>query len=646
MMKTFPQAALRSACALTLVAIVVAPVQAAVVYVAPTGNDAHAGTTTTAPVATVNKGIQLAAAAGGGSVKVMAGSYDGLVTLLPGVTVEGGYDAGFKAPSLLTDAELKSEERNAERYPAHTRLSHRAGDRVVVANGLKTEAALSNVIVLGPDQSERPGRSSYAVVVQGSGTLHLKSVKLIAGFGGPGLAGETPQAATEWCTAGGTPGTAREFDPPIKVPADGRPVKNPNELCTDYEDPMATGCRPVAVRSCESTAGNPGESVLDIAGKVLVPGGEGGPAGKSACLSADWFSAENGQLGGRGGDGMAGGAGHPNPERAAVFVLKDGVIQWSGSPGGTGGRGQAGGGGGGGGTGGSYAIGPLWCAGVSLGGLGGTGGRGGCGGAGGSGGQPGSGSFAVVVQDTTITTERIGILLGHGGPGGRGADGGRGMSGTDGATGQASQKYKVCAGAADGNRGGHGGAGGQGGGGAGGNGGPSVALALIGKASAHRSHLFHVASAATSHGGEGGRVGAQPHGDPGLSGLSASEAQGHHFVLAQAARDALFVEQTVPGTMAAGQAYEVAVQMRNTGTQTWTAADGYRLGSRKPDDNVLWGSSRVDVPSMVSPGQSVTFKFKIRAPGKAGTYDFQWRVVQENVAWFGATTENVSVVVK
>ncbi|GAB3345031.1 hypothetical protein GCM10027430_01180 [Lysobacter tyrosinilyticus] len=76
------------------------------------------------------------------------------------------------------------------------------------------------------------------------------------------------------------------------------------------------------------------------------------------------------------------------------------------------------------------------------------------------------------------------------------------------------------------------------------------------------------------------------------------------------------------------------------------AADGYKLGSRNPDDNAIWGSNRVEVPSVVSPGQSITFKFKVRAPTKSGSYNFQWRVVQEHMAWFGATTDNKSVAVK
>ena len=44
-------------------------------------------------------------------------------------------------------------------------------------------------------------------------------------------------------------------------------------------------------------------------------------------------------------------------------------------------------------------------------------------------------------------------------------------------------------------------------------------------------------------------------------------------------------------------------------------------------------------------GAQKTFTFNITAPSAAGTYDFQWRMLQEGVTWFGDFTSNVAIVV-
>ena len=114
--------------------------------------------------------------------------------------------------------------------------------------------------------------------------------------------------------------------------------------------------------------------------------------------------------------------------------------------------------------------------------------------------------------------------------------------------------------------------------------------------------------------------------------------------LAQAQPNAsIFVAQSVPTVMQIGQQYNVAVTMRNTGTNTWTSAAGYNLGSQNPQDNLTWGMTRVALPTTVAPGAEVTFAFTVTAPSTPGTYNFQWRVVQDGVAWFGDFSSNVSV---
>ncbi|MBS0337601.1 MAG: hypothetical protein JSS40_12445, partial [Proteobacteria bacterium] len=106
---------------------------------------------------------------------------------------------------------------------------------------------------------------------------------------------------------------------------------------------------------------------------------------------------------------------------------------------------------------------------------------------------------------------------------------------------------------------------------------------------------------------------------------------------------ALFVSQTVPATMTPGQTYAVSVTMQNTGNTTWTAGTQYRLGSQNAQDNTTWGPLRVELPNSVAPGSNVTFNFNVTAPATPNTYNFQWRMVQDAVEWFGDYSANVAV---
>lgn len=117
--------------------------------------------------------------------------------------------------------------------------------------------------------------------------------------------------------------------------------------------------------------------------------------------------------------------------------------------------------------------------------------------------------------------------------------------------------------------------------------------------------------------------------------------------VALAASDAQFVSQTVPQTMTAGQTYQVSIVMKNTGTTAWAEADKFRLGSQNPQDNGTWREGRVYLAAgeSIAPGQAKTFTFDVKAPATPGAYNFQWRMVQEGVEWFGDKTPNVAVAV-
>jgi hypothetical protein len=117
-------------------------------------------------------------------------------------------------------------------------------------------------------------------------------------------------------------------------------------------------------------------------------------------------------------------------------------------------------------------------------------------------------------------------------------------------------------------------------------------------------------------------------------------------------RDAQVLSQSVPTTMAVGRVYPVSVTLKNVGTETWgpigasPQCNVYRLGSTNPQDNLVWGRMRADLPTTVAPGGLVTITFNVTAPSTPGTYNFQWKMLQECVTWFGDSSPNVAVTVQ
>ncbi|MFL6232806.1 MAG: S8 family serine peptidase, partial [Thermoanaerobaculia bacterium] len=139
--------------------------------------------------------------------------------------------------------------------------------------------------------------------------------------------------------------------------------------------------------------------------------------------------------------------------------------------------------------------------------------------------------------------------------------------------------------------------------------------------------------------------------------LTATDGSTHadHFsrvvTVQVAANDAQVLSQSVPATMSAGRIYPVSVTLKNVGTQTWSPigpqCNAYRLGSANPQNNGTWvPATRVELPAPVAPGGQVTLSFNVTAPSTPGTYNFQWQMVQECVAWFGDLTPNVAVTVQ
>jgi hypothetical protein len=106
---------------------------------------------------------------------------------------------------------------------------------------------------------------------------------------------------------------------------------------------------------------------------------------------------------------------------------------------------------------------------------------------------------------------------------------------------------------------------------------------------------------------------------------------------------ATFVSQVVPLALAPGASATAYITMRNTGSNTWSESDRYRLGSMNPQDNGTWNLRRGVLANPVRPGETYTFAFTIRAPLTLGNYNFQWEMVRETVERFPDLTPNVVI---
>jgi Ig-like domain from next to BRCA1 gene len=133
------------------------------------------------------------------------------------------------------------------------------------------------------------------------------------------------------------------------------------------------------------------------------------------------------------------------------------------------------------------------------------------------------------------------------------------------------------------------------------------------------------------------------------SGIS-DENKGFYAATVELGQPALFVGQSVPTQVPAGGRATATITMRNTSTETWQnfptlplSQFPYSLGSQDPQDNNTWGMGRVPIPGVTLPGASVTFTFTFTAPTTPGTYPFQWRMVREQLRWFGMSTPVVQI---
>jgi hypothetical protein len=404
------------------------------VFVAPTGSDADPGTMN-APVRTLGKGIDKAAA-GGKAVYVCDAEYAENVKLdHVAVSLYGGYDCANGWRRLRDHAIVKP--------PSGLPLVIDGADALVVVDRMAFRAA----------DAVTHSESSIAASVHDSKNVRFVHTEFTAGNGADGQDG----GAVAFLVT--LPETAGFGESAIHAESCGTLGRGDG---VGEGDPVACSSLP---------AGGHGTLVICPDGLPVI-GGRGGRGGNFAL----GIPAEEGSAGFPTADlpyGTPGTIGTPGKPGAAFGTIKGGLYRAT-NVGLGGGAGRAGYPGHGGAGGDSYGGGSPMLH-YPVGGGGGQGGYSGCGGYGGLPGTGAGGSIAIVVDGSGVTLERSTFTTARGGRGGNGGDGGGGARGAAGGLGG-----KGSLPLADGHPGGAGGDGGQGGAGGPGGGGPSVAVAFRG----------------------------------------------------------------------------------------------------------------------------------------------------------------------
>jgi N-acetylmuramoyl-L-alanine amidase len=102
------------------------------------------------------------------------------------------------------------------------------------------------------------------------------------------------------------------------------------------------------------------------------------------------------------------------------------------------------------------------------------------------------------------------------------------------------------------------------------------------------------------------------------------------------------VSHNIPATMVAGSSVTVQITFRNRGV-LWNDARSFRLGA-VDDSDPFSTTTRFALGADVGPSQTKTFSITLRAPATPGVYTTDWRMLRENVSWFGATaTQTITV---
>jgi hypothetical protein len=104
------------------------------------------------------------------------------------------------------------------------------------------------------------------------------------------------------------------------------------------------------------------------------------------------------------------------------------------------------------------------------------------------------------------------------------------------------------------------------------------------------------------------------------------------------------IADTIPTQIVSGHTYDATVTVRNDGSSTWSEATLFRLGAVGDGDPFAGGRQYLQNGETVALGQTHVFHIAMTTPWSPGTYTTDWQMVQDMVAWFGATlTKTVTV---
>jgi hypothetical protein len=452
----------------------------------------------TSPCVSLSHALQVAANAGKRDLYAMGGRYEGIVSLVNGVSIYGGYSGSWarsadEAGRVFLVGQVDGPSQQA-----------------IGLQGEFVSAQIADVTVISPDaigQNQGRGGSSQSVHLVSS-NLVFRRVRFAAGGGAAGL--------------NGTPGLGSGQNGPAAPGARGGNARRYSSSCDSSSrgggGAGATGGCGGSTRGGNGGAGGTMDSSCGWSLNLNARGGSGG-AGAADRRNGGGGGGGGGGTCNRGGNAGQGSAAHGSAGAGAAASGRLHGNFWYAHDGSAGLLGLHGTGGGGGGGSGGCDSGT-----DSHGAGGGGGGSGGCRAT--RAGAPGlgaGGSFGIFAIESSVQVYDSVFVRGAGGVGGSGGTTGSGQAGGSGGLGGGS-----AGGSQPGGNGGNGSSGGHSGGGGGGGGGYSLAVLRLGGQFLQANNAF-----------EGGSLGAAGNGGQGSGNNGQAGAAGAHGAFAAcAAREA------------------------------------------------------------------------------------------------------------